>query len=67
MRFPGFVVHLSVWLSRFWQLATDAVPPQDAKDLEEDLGIERDTPEHVTLEQGPLCQPSSNPLKRKRL
>lgn len=47
---------------RFWELATDALPPQDTKSLEEDLGIEVDTPEHVCLEQGPLCS-----LKRKRV
>lgn len=48
---------------RFWELATDALSPQDMKALEEDLGIEVDTPEHVCLEQGPLC----NSLKRKRV
>ncbi|KAF8895721.1 TBPIP-domain-containing protein [Gymnopilus junonius] len=52
----------------FWQLATDALPPQDAKDLHEDLGIEKDAQEHTALEQSPLCQqPQGNPLKRKRL
>ncbi|KAF8971073.1 TBPIP-domain-containing protein [Flammula alnicola] len=51
----------------FWQLATDALPPQDAKNLEEDLGIEKDTPEHLALEQGSLCnQPQATSLKRKR-
>ncbi|KAF9482199.1 TBPIP-domain-containing protein [Pholiota conissans] len=51
----------------FWQLATDALPPQDAKDLEEDLGIEKDTPEHVNVEQGALCrQNQASTLKRKR-
>ncbi|KDR75281.1 hypothetical protein GALMADRAFT_249282 [Galerina marginata CBS 339.88] len=61
------------WLRRrkvfitFWQLATDALPPQEAKNLEEGLGIEKDTPEHTSLEQGSLCQqPQGNPLKRKR-
>ena len=49
---------------RFWELATDALAPQDTKSLEEDLGIEVDTPEHVCLEQGPLC---SSSLKRKRV
>jgi hypothetical protein len=58
-------VHLACFF-RFWQLAVDALPPQDAKDLEEHLGIERDTPEHLTIEQGSLCQQPSNPLKRKR-
>ena len=47
---------------RFWELATDALSPQDTKSLEEDLGIEVDTPEHACLEQGPLCS-----LKRKRV
>lgn len=66
-------LHLTFSLSliatgRFWQLATDALPPQDAKNLEEDLGVEKDTPEHIALEQGSLCQqPRGNPLKRKRL
>ncbi|PPQ95319.1 hypothetical protein CVT26_008164 [Gymnopilus dilepis] len=51
----------------FWQLATDALPPQDAKNLEEDLGIENDSPEHTAIERGALCQnPKTNPLKRKR-
>ena len=49
-------------LYRFWELATDALSPQDTKSLEEDLGIEVDTPEHACLEQGPLCS-----LKRKRV
>lgn len=52
--------------SRFWHLAVDALPPQEAKDLEELLGIELDTPEHAALEQGSFCQQVSNPLKRKR-
>ncbi|KAN0090677.1 Tat binding protein 1(TBP-1)-interacting protein (TBPIP) domain containing protein [Tylopilus felleus] len=54
----------------FWQLATDALPPQDATALAEDLGIEFDTPEHTSLERGPLCtvmgQNSKPNLKRKR-
>ncbi|KAF8893902.1 TBPIP-domain-containing protein [Infundibulicybe gibba] len=52
----------------FWQLATDALPPQDAEDLAEDLGIEMDTPEHHTLERSPLCvhQKCNGSLKRKR-
>jgi 26S proteasome regulatory subunit (ATPase 3-interacting protein) len=51
---------------RFWHLVVDALPPQEAKDLEENLGIERDSPEHTALEQGSFCQQASNPLKRKR-
>ncbi|KAI6108328.1 TBPIP-domain-containing protein [Pisolithus sp. B1] len=54
----------------FWQIATDALSPQDAVALAEDLGIEFDRPEHVELEKGPLCAPvpPSNRanLKRKR-
>ncbi|KAG5646229.1 hypothetical protein DXG03_004056 [Asterophora parasitica] len=51
----------------FWQLATDALPPQDATNLAEDLGVEVDTGEHVALERTPLCSTkSANPLKRKR-
>ena len=48
---------------RLWQLATDALPPQDARNLEDDLGIEKDTAEHGVLEKGTLC---CAPLKRKR-
>lgn len=40
----------------FWAMATDALPPQDAAALAEDLGIETDTDEHARLEKGPLCQ-----------
>ncbi|KAI6000130.1 hypothetical protein F5J12DRAFT_724243, partial [Pisolithus orientalis] len=54
----------------FWQIATDALSPQDAAALAEHLGIEFDGPEHVELEEGPLCatvQPSNRTnLKRKR-
>ncbi|EPS94716.1 hypothetical protein FOMPIDRAFT_1133850 [Fomitopsis schrenkii] len=39
----------------FWQLATDPLPPQEATELAEELGIEPDTPEHVTLERGSFC------------
>jgi len=57
-------------VSSFWQLATDSLPPQDATALAEDLGIEFDTPEHASLERGPLCavpgQNSKPNLKRKR-
>ncbi|KJA20011.1 hypothetical protein HYPSUDRAFT_68780 [Hypholoma sublateritium FD-334 SS-4] len=63
---PEWVRRRKVFMS-FWQLATDSLPPQDARDLEEDLGIEKDTPEHSVLEQGPLCrQTQANSLKRKR-
>ncbi|TFK62250.1 TBPIP-domain-containing protein [Pluteus cervinus] len=51
----------------FWDMVTDALPPQEAKCLAEDLGIEFDTQEHAALERGPLCAPKSTvPLKRKR-
>ncbi|KAJ7714342.1 TBPIP-domain-containing protein [Mycena maculata] len=49
----------------FWQLATDAITPQDAQILAEDLGIEQDTDEHVAVERGPLGTAQKN-LKRKR-
>lgn len=51
--------------NRFWTMATDALPPQDATTLAEDLGIEFDTDEHIAVERGPLC-PLPN-LKRKRV
>ncbi|KAG8213515.1 Tat binding protein 1-interacting protein-domain-containing protein, partial [Butyriboletus roseoflavus] len=51
--------------SSFWQLATDALPPQDANALTEDLGIEFDTSEHISLERGPLCAAPGQNLKSK--
>ncbi|KAH0588708.1 hypothetical protein H2248_004514 [Termitomyces sp. 'cryptogamus'] len=63
----------SEWIKRrkvfmtFWQLATDALPPQEAASLAEDLGVELDTSEHIALERSQLCICArSNPLKRKR-
>ncbi|KAI6115582.1 Tat binding protein 1-interacting protein-domain-containing protein [Pisolithus croceorrhizus] len=66
----------SEWVRRrkifntFWQIATDALSPQEAVALAEDLGIEFDRPEHVELEKGPLCAPvppsNRTNLKRKR-
>lgn len=50
---------------RFWQLATDVLAPQDARELGEDLGLEWDSPEHTLVERGPLCVEKKN-LKRKR-
>ncbi|KIM63504.1 hypothetical protein SCLCIDRAFT_117295 [Scleroderma citrinum Foug A] len=52
----------------FWQLVTDAMPPQDATALAEDLGLEFDGSEHVELERGPLCAAPNKKtsLKRKR-
>lgn len=43
------------WDDSFWALATDALPPQDAVALGEDLGVERDSDEHAALERGSLC------------
>src|SRR5258708_791313 len=51
--------------NRFWTMATDALPPQDATALAEDLGIEFDTDEHIAVEHGPLCALPN--LKRKRV
>ncbi|GJE89736.1 TBPIP-domain-containing protein [Phanerochaete sordida] len=50
----------------FWALATDALPPQDAAALAEDLGIEYDSGEHAALEKGALCAPGSVLGKRSR-
>ncbi|KAI0289740.1 TBPIP-domain-containing protein [Russula brevipes] len=41
----------------FWALVSDPLPPPDAVQLAEDLGIEYDTREHLELERGPLCAP----------
>ncbi|KAJ8472342.1 hypothetical protein ONZ51_g8577 [Trametes cubensis] len=49
-----------------WSLATDALAPQEATDLAEDLGIEYDTPEHGVLERGELCAAGSVLGKRRR-
>lgn len=59
-----YILNANPELNRFWQLATDALTPQDAEALAENLGIEFDTPEHETLERG--LQTGSNALKRKR-
>ncbi|KAI0671296.1 TBPIP-domain-containing protein [Trametes maxima] len=50
----------------FWSLATDALAPQQAAELGEDLGIEVDTPEHATVERGQLCATGSVLGKRRR-
>ncbi|KAI0715743.1 TBPIP-domain-containing protein [Cerioporus squamosus] len=50
----------------FWGLATDALTPQQATELAEDLGVEWDTPEHTALERGELCMPTSTLGKRRR-
>lgn len=54
------------YLHSLWQIATDPLPPQDAACLSEDLGIEMDTDEHISVEKGPLCAPKTTLLKRKR-
>ena len=51
---------------RFWSLVTDALTPQEARELGEDLGIEQDTGEHGALEKGPLCSSGSVLGKRRR-
>ncbi|KAI0706960.1 TBPIP-domain-containing protein [Earliella scabrosa] len=50
----------------FWSLATDALTPQQATELGEDLGVELDTQEHVVLERGTLCASGSVLGKRRR-
>jgi 26S proteasome regulatory subunit, ATPase 3, interacting protein len=47
--------HRDPLLRSFWHMIIDALSPQDAAALAEDLGIEFDTPEHQALERGPLC------------
>ncbi|KAF8638065.1 hypothetical protein AX16_010697 [Volvariella volvacea WC 439] len=67
LKFAMYVVLTVLRQTSFWQLVTDALPPQDAQDLAEDLGIEMDTEEHVAVERSPLCAiGTNNPLKRKR-
>jgi 26S proteasome regulatory subunit, ATPase 3, interacting protein len=46
--------------SRFWHMATDALAPQAASELAEDLGIEYDTTEHSQLERTCLCDQNLN-------
>lgn len=46
---------LTRYVVSFWQLVTDALSPQEANDLAEDLGIELDTTEHIALERSALC------------
>ncbi|KAI0635495.1 TBPIP-domain-containing protein [Trametes polyzona] len=50
----------------FWSLATDALPPQQATELADDLGLEYDTAEHGALERGTLCAAGSVLGKRRR-
>ncbi|TFY56520.1 hypothetical protein EVG20_g8894 [Dentipellis fragilis] len=47
----------------FWALVSDTLSPQDATELQDDLGIEYDSAEHTSVEHGPLCAIN---LKRKR-
>ncbi|KAL1681829.1 Tat binding protein 1-interacting protein-domain-containing protein [Schizophyllum commune] len=62
----------SEWVRRkkifntFWAIISDSMTPQEAEVVQEDLGIERDTPEHVKLERSALCQQKMVPAKRKR-
>ncbi|TCD63405.1 hypothetical protein EIP91_005587 [Steccherinum ochraceum] len=64
--------HRAEWVRRrkifntFWALVTDALPPQESSALAEDLGIELDTPEHITVEKGSLCAPQNVLGKRRR-
>ena len=55
-----------VYLDRFWSLVTDALTPQQANELGDDLGIEQDTAEHGALEKGRLCSTGSVLGKRRR-
>jgi len=48
----------------FWALVSDPLPPPDAAQLAEDLGIEYDAPEHLELERGPLCAPAHASKRR---
>ncbi|OCH86474.1 TBPIP-domain-containing protein [Obba rivulosa] len=50
----------------FWQMVTDALTPQEADELAEELGIEHDTLEHVAIERGPLCVPAGVQVLGKR-
>ncbi|TRM69233.1 Tat binding protein 1-interacting protein-domain-containing protein [Schizophyllum amplum] len=62
----------SEWIRRkkifntFWSIISDSMTPQEAEIVQEDLGIERDTPEHEKLERSALCQQKLVPTKRKR-
>lgn len=54
-------IFISILVSSLWDLIADSLPPQDADDLAEELGVEQDTSEHSDVEKGPLC----NPTKRR--
>ncbi|EJD06101.1 TBPIP-domain-containing protein [Fomitiporia mediterranea MF3/22] len=47
-----------------WHLVSDSLPPQQANELAEDLGIEFDTPEHAEIERGPLCAIATSSRRR---
>lgn len=64
--FPLLIDANVALLDSFWQLATDAIPPQEATELAEDLGIEFDTAEHTAIERGRFCSPASALGKRRR-
>ncbi|KAI0771330.1 TBPIP-domain-containing protein [Trametes elegans] len=49
-----------------WSLATDALAPQQATELAEDLGLEFDTTEHGGVERGELCGAGSSVLGKRR-
>ncbi|OCB89654.1 TBPIP-domain-containing protein [Sanghuangporus baumii] len=46
-----------------WLLISDTLPPPQANELAEDLGIEYDTTEHSEIEKSPLC--ATAPSKRR--
>ena len=51
---------------RFWSMTIDALTPQQATELSDDLGVELDSPEHVAVERGSLCAAASVLGKRRR-
>jgi 26S proteasome regulatory subunit, ATPase 3, interacting protein len=57
--FPVMSIELTLYY-RLWGAFTEAMTPSEAADLKEDLGIEFDSEEHVTLEKllGPGAQTS---------
>jgi len=67
-----WIKHRNDWVRRrkifntFWALVTDALPPQESSALAEDLGIEYDTAEHVSVEKGTLCIPPGSILGKRR-
>ncbi|KAL5533399.1 hypothetical protein ACEPAF_5175 [Sanghuangporus sanghuang] len=49
--------------NNLWLLISDTLPPPQANELAEDLGIEYDTTEHSEIEKSPLC--ATAPSKRR--